>query len=120
VYLPQILKGQGFTSIKAQGYTAPPYLAAWVISLCILWASDRVQMRGLFAIALAALGAVGYILLATLQGNWARYGVTFMVTISLFTLVPMLYMWVVSNQPSTSRKGCECSRELTSQHGFSR
>ncbi len=108
VFLPQILAESGFKSIRAQGLTAPPYLAAFFVSLAGLWFSDRVQRRGPFAIALFGLGSLGYALLTRLTGPWARYGMTFIILISLFTLIPVLYMWLLNNQPSSSRKGGEC------------
>ncbi len=107
VFLPQILADSGFTSIHAQGLTAPPYLAGFCVSLAALWLSDRTQRRASFLIFFYALCASGYIALTQLTHSWARYAMIFPIAMSLFALLATLYMWLLSNQPSSSRKGGE-------------
>lgn len=54
----------GFSSINAQGLTAPPYLLAFLITLFSTFLADKYQQRGLTIIALSVIGGVGYVLLA--------------------------------------------------------
>lgn len=74
IFLPTILKDSGFTAIKAQGYTAPPYLVAWVYTLIAIYVSDRLQHRATFNIVHFAVGAAGYIMLALSESHNVRYG----------------------------------------------
>ncbi len=105
VFLPQILNDSGFTAIRAQGLTAPPYLVAFFVALASLWLSDRTQRRAPFVMFFFGLSGAGYIALTQLTDPWARYAVLFTVAMSPFTLIVALFMWLLSNQPSSSRKG---------------
>ncbi len=105
VFLPQILNDSGFTAIRAQGLTAPPYLVAFFVALASLWLSDRTQRRAPFVIFFFGLCGAGYIALARLTDPWARYAIVFPITMSIFPLLAALYMWLLGNQPSSSNKG---------------
>lgn len=87
IFLPTILKDSGFTAIKAQGYTAPPYLCAWVFTLVSIYISDKMQHRAVFNVVNFCIGASGYILLAKTDGHDARYGGVFLVALGLFPMV---------------------------------
>jgi len=52
-FLPTIVKEMGFTSIHAQGLSAPPYLIAYVYYISLAFLSDRVRNRGLLITAFA-------------------------------------------------------------------
>lgn len=41
-YLPTILKAIGYTSLNAQGLSAPPYVAAYFVYIAASYMSDRV------------------------------------------------------------------------------
>lgn len=67
VFLPTILKDMGYSSIRAQGLSAPPNLAAFFVLLAVTFASDRVGDRTLFLIPLATMAGIGYLLLALIK-----------------------------------------------------
>lgn len=67
VFLPAILKDMGYSSIRAQGLSAPPNLAAFFVLLSVTFASDRVGDRTAFIIPLATMGGIGYLLLAVVK-----------------------------------------------------
>jgi hypothetical protein len=46
----------GFTSIKAQGMSAPPYIVAYVVAVAIAFLSDRKKTRGIFVAIFGLLG----------------------------------------------------------------
>ncbi|KAF8322171.1 MFS general substrate transporter [Clavulina sp. PMI_390] len=102
VYLPTILSQAGFGSIRAQGFSAPPYLAAFISAITITFISDGLRHRGLFVAVFSVVGGTGYLVLATRLNHWVRYGATFLVAIGCFT-VPT--SWLSNNQIRDSRRG---------------
>ncbi|KAK0542662.1 hypothetical protein OC845_006508, partial [Tilletia horrida] len=47
VYLPSILEGMGYTMLQSQGYSVPPYLVAFAISIGAAYVCDRYGGRGI-------------------------------------------------------------------------
>ncbi|BGP18866.1 hypothetical protein JCM10213v2_006946 [Rhodosporidiobolus nylandii] len=73
VFLRTILTDMGFTSIRAQGLSAPPYLASFIVIVAFCYFSDRIGDRSIFMIPLALIGAVGYLVLALVDSTAVRY-----------------------------------------------
>lgn len=61
--LPTMVKDLGYTAIKAQALTTPPYIFATVVCVLVGWASDRCQRRFVCIMGCYALGLVGIIIL---------------------------------------------------------
>lgn len=104
VFLPTILNEMGFSSVKAQGLSAPAYLVSTVVTVSSCWFADRIQQRGLVIISLSCLAGVGYILLATCTAVAPRYFGTFLAA-CVFPVIANILPWVVNNQGSDSRRG---------------
>ncbi|SPO19758.1 related to nicotinamide mononucleotide permease [Ustilago trichophora] len=105
VYVPTLIAEMGYGSIKAQGLSAPPYVLAFMISLAACWLTDRYQIRGPVCTILLIVGAVGYLMLACLRSTAARYIGIWLIVNGLFPFIPILYMWLMANQASDSKKG---------------
>ena len=73
VFLPTILKEMGFSSINAQGLTAPPFFLSFLVTCFSTWIADRTQQRGLMVIILSIIGGIGYIILATCHSTGVKY-----------------------------------------------
>src|SRR5687767_8929728 len=106
-YLPTILEGMGYTSLRAQGLSACPYLTAWVACVTASFISDKVRTRGIFVVLFCCAGAAGYILLAVLPVSsvGVRYFATFLVCAGVFPAVALTFTWVTDNQGSASKRG---------------
>lgn len=101
VFLPTILKDMGFTSINAQGLTAPPYFLSFLIVIGTTWVADRFQQRGFMIAFLATVGAVGYVLLATCTAVGVRYLGVFLAAAGVFPAIGNILPWVLSMLPSS-------------------
>lgn len=66
-FLPTIVNAMGYSSINAQGLTAPVYFASFLCCVAAAIISDRYQMRGFVIAFSATVGAIGYLLLATVE-----------------------------------------------------
>lgn len=105
VFLPKIIKDMGFTSINAQGLTAPPYFASFLVTIATTWLADRLQQRGLMIILLSLTGAIGYVLLATCTSVGVRYLGVFLAAVGVFPSIANILPWVLNNQGSDTRRG---------------
>ncbi|KAK0763349.1 hypothetical protein N5P37_004336 [Trichoderma harzianum] len=104
-YLPTILTSMGYTSLNAQGLSACPYIAAYVVCVSASFLSDKVRARGIFIIFFCCMGALGYILLATVHATGVRFFATFLVCAGVFPAVALTFTWVTDNQGSASKRG---------------
>jgi retrograde regulation protein 2 len=102
VFLPTILESMGFTSINAQGLTAPPYFASFLVTIATTWIADRLQQRGLMIAFLSLVGAVGYVLLATCTSVSVRYAGVFLAAIGVFPSIANILPWVLSEFSSSN------------------
>lgn len=94
----------GFTSINAQGLSAPPYLLAFFVLLTTSYLSDRLRHRGYFILALSSTGATGYLILAFAKSTGARYFGVYLAASGIFPSIALIYPWLINNQGNDSRK----------------
>lgn len=105
VFLPAILTGMGFTSVNAQGLTAPPYLLAFLICVSSTWLGDRLQQRGLLITILSLVGFVGYVLLAISKTMAIRYMAVFFASAGVFPAIANILSWTLNNQRGDTKRG---------------
>jgi MFS family permease len=105
VFLPTILKGMGFSSINAQGLSAPPYCFAFITSLGSTYIADRTGQRGIVIIVSSLVGAIGYTILATVKSVGPRYFAVFLAAAGMFPAIFNIGPWVVNNQGSDTKRG---------------
>lgn len=107
VYLPTIIQHMGFSSVNAQGLSAPPYLVTFFILLTTSWLSDKFKVRSLFIIGISLVGCVGFLLLAFIDLNQTgvRYFSCFLICAGIFPCVPLLITWTGNCHSSNSKKG---------------
>ncbi|GAA6024254.1 hypothetical protein JCM8202_001449 [Rhodotorula sphaerocarpa] len=104
VFLPAILKDMGYSSIRAQGLSAPPNLAAFFVLLSVTFASDRVGDRTAFIIPLATMGGIGYLLLAVVKLTAVRYFAIFLVAAGIFPTIGLILPLVSSLHEDDSKR----------------
>lgn len=75
-FLPTIVQGLGYSSINAQGLTAPIYFCAFLLCVVAAMLSDKYGKRGFLICGFSAMGTIGYLLLASIEDphrSGARY-----------------------------------------------
>lgn len=105
VFLPTILEGLGFTSINAQGLTAPPYFLSFLFCLITTYVADRTRQRGFMIFGLSIMAGIGYVLLATVKGTGVRYFAIFLAAAGVFPAISNILPWVLNNQGTDSKRG---------------
>lgn len=104
VFLPTILSEMGFTSVKAQGLSAPPYVLSFLVLVTCSYISDKVRNRGFFILGLSFTGGVGYLILAVAKSTAARYTGVFLAAAGIFPSISIILPWVLNNQGNDSKK----------------
>lgn len=105
VFLPTILKEMGFSSVNAQGLTAPPFFLSFLTVIATCYIADRTQQRGIVIAILTAIGGAGYIILACAKSVGARYFGVFCAAAGIFPAIGNVLPWVTNNQGSDTRRG---------------
>jgi dipeptide/tripeptide permease len=105
VFLPTILAEMGFSSVNAQGLTAPPFFLSFLTVIVTCYIADRTQQRGIVIAILAAIGGAGYVILATSKSVGARYFGVFLAAAGIFPAIGNVLPWVTNNQGSDTRRG---------------
>ncbi|KAF7531385.1 hypothetical protein G7054_g8918 [Neopestalotiopsis clavispora] len=105
VFLPTIIQEMGYTSINAQGLSAPPSFAAFLFALITTWIADKTQQRCLVIVASSIVGGIGFIILACVDTVGVRYFATFLASAGVFSAVPNVLGVTLNNQGSDSRRG---------------
>ncbi|KAL9091258.1 MAG: hypothetical protein Q9165_004892 [Trypethelium subeluteriae] len=95
----------GFSSINAQGLTAPPYFVSWLITMASAWIADRTMQRGYMIIFLSIVGGIGYVILATCTGVGPRYFGVFLAAAGVFPAITNILPWTANNQGDDTRRG---------------
>lgn len=105
VFLPAILTTMGYSSINAQGLTAPPYFLAFLVCIGTTYIADRTQQRGLMIAGLSIMGGIGYVLLATVHTVGVRYLGVFLAAAGVFPAIANILPWVLNNQGTDTKRG---------------
>ncbi|KAF7172483.1 hypothetical protein CNMCM6106_006673 [Aspergillus hiratsukae] len=105
VFTPTILKEMGFTSIQAQGLSAPPYFISFLVCIASTYIADRTRQRGFMVMFLSTVGGIGYVLLATCTSVALRYFGIFLAAGGIFPAISNILPWVLNNQGTDTKRG---------------
>ncbi|KAJ6183949.1 hypothetical protein N7519_005250 [Penicillium mononematosum] len=107
-FLPTIIQHMGYTSINAQGLSAPPYFVSFLCCVAAAFLSDRWGNRGILITLFASMATIGYLLLTCVQDESktaARYAGIWLATCGIFPALALNITWLLNNQGGESKKG---------------
>jgi predicted MFS family arabinose efflux permease len=103
-FAPTIIRGMGYSAVRTQLMSVPPYAATFVCSVGIGILSDRWGQRGYSVFFSGALAMIGYMIFLTSSRTPVLYGSIFLQTMGAFTSAPAIGTWNVNNvQPHYKR-----------------
>ncbi|KAH7144520.1 major facilitator superfamily domain-containing protein [Dactylonectria estremocensis] len=107
-FLPTIVADMGFSSVTAQGLTAPPYLVAFICCVAAAVVSDKFGKRGFIVSGSSLVGFAGYLILVLVKDESKiapRYLGTFLAACGVFPALCINITWLLNNQGGDSKKG---------------
>ncbi|KAK6909228.1 hypothetical protein I203_103245 [Kwoniella mangroviensis CBS 8507] len=104
VFLTAIIKELGYTSVNAQGLSAPPYLVAYVIAVITAYWSDRLAIRGWFIGIANLVGGVGYMMIAYVGPRSVRYFAAYVTVVGVYVGQPLMFSWCATNADTSSKR----------------
>jgi nitrate/nitrite transporter NarK len=103
-FAPTIIRSMGYSPIRTQLMSVPPYAATFVISVAVAILSDRWGQRGYCLLFSGTLAFAGYIIFYTSTSTAVLYGSIVLQTMGAFGASPAVTTWVVNNvQPHYKR-----------------
>lgn len=95
-FLPVIIRGFGYSSIKTQLLTVPVYIWASAVYLTIAYISDKINKRAVFMVPMALVTATGYALMlgVSMKTTGVQYFATFVTATGIYCVVGLNVTWV--------------------------
>jgi hypothetical protein len=106
-FLPTILKGMGYSSVNAQGLTAPVYFASFLLCVAATLASDGWDRRGFIVAGFATVSCIGYLSLATIEDKTkvdVRYFGVWLAMHGIFPALSINITWLLNNNGGESKR----------------
>jgi MFS family permease len=97
LFQPTIIQGLGYTAVRAQLFSVPPYAVAALLTVIASYVSDRYKMRGPIMLCFLPLSIAGYAIIANTSNLHAKYGALFLIAAGLYPSVPPVLVWLSSN-----------------------
>lgn len=102
-FAPAILRSLGFSPVKTQLYSVPPWVATFALSMLVAIASDYYKRRYIFILPLMLISVVGMVILLTVHNNVnVRYGALFLAAMGEYAAAPIIICWFGTNSESIS------------------
>ncbi|KAI8626530.1 major facilitator superfamily domain-containing protein [Xylariaceae sp. FL1651] len=112
LFLPTIIQGLGYTANEAQLWSVIPYAVATVFTICTAYLSDRFRVRGIIMLCSMPVAIVGYAVIANVNTNSVKYGMTFLMAIGLYSSVPPVLGWLSNNSAGHYKRATTSALQL--------
>ncbi|OAK97656.1 major facilitator superfamily transporter [Phaeosphaeriaceae sp. SRC1lsM3a] len=98
-FLPVIIRGFGFSSVRTQLLTVPVYIWASAVYLVIAFASDHFNRRAFFMTPMALITAVGYAMMlgVPMDKTSVLYFATFVTATGIYCCVGLNVTWIINS-----------------------
>ena len=97
-FAPTIIRSLGYSPIKTQLYSVPPWAVAFCMSMIIATFSDWLRMRYTFVMIPLAMTVAGYAILLSVHHNInAMYAALFLAAAGNYSAMPVIICWFNSN-----------------------
>lgn len=103
-FMPSIVLGMGFSPIRTQLMTVPPFAVAFVVGLATAYLADRYRKRGITAIATLLISLIGIVMFYRGRTNAVRYPSLFFLITGAYANGPCLLAWVPNNTAAHTRR----------------
>ncbi|KAI8959917.1 MFS general substrate transporter [Daldinia sp. FL1419] len=112
LFLPTIITGLGYTADEAQLWSVIPYAVASVVTVITAFISDRFRVRGVVMLCSLPLAIIGYGVIANVDNNKVKYGMTFLMATGLYSSVPPVLGWLSNNSAGHYKRATTSALQL--------
>ena len=106
--LPTIVEDLGYSNVKAQAMTAPPYVFACIFTILSGMAADRYRTRMLSVAVPNAMAAIGFVIIIICVRYSSLSGVTyfgiFLMAGGLYPISPAVMAWTALNMAGSMKR----------------
>ncbi|OKL63408.1 hypothetical protein UA08_01771 [Talaromyces atroroseus] len=106
--LPTMVKNLGYSDVKAQAMTTPPYIFATCVCVTVGWLSDKYQKRYFCIMGSYTLGMIGIIILWITTHyphiSGVSYFAIFLAAAGYSAQAPIVGAWTSVNVPNPSKR----------------
>ncbi|KAI9931429.1 hypothetical protein ASPWEDRAFT_169725 [Aspergillus wentii DTO 134E9] len=95
----------GYTEIKAQLLSVPPYAAAAILTVAVGFIADRTKQRGLCNIFTSFIGIAGFCMLIGSNSPGVQYAGTFLGAMGIYPCVANTITWCSNNTEGVYKRG---------------
>jgi len=102
-FAPTIIRSLGYSPVKTQLCSVPPWAVTFALSMIAAAASDYCNRRYILILPMLLVSAVGEIILLNVHNDMnARYGALFLVVLGGYTAAPIIVCWFGANRERKS------------------
>jgi len=105
LFLPSIISQLGYSSIRAQLLSVPPYAAAAILTVVIGYIADRTKQRGLCNILTSLLAIAGFAMLLSGKSAGVSYAGTFLGALGIYPCIANTISWTSNNIEGVYKRG---------------
>lgn len=107
IFLPSIIHSLGWSTsvVQSQLYSAPPYIAAAILTIAVGYLSDRSRKRGIYNMIFSLIGCAGFAMLLGSQNAGVKYAGTFFGALGIYPCISNTITWVANNTEGVYRRG---------------
>ncbi|KAK0221314.1 major facilitator superfamily domain-containing protein [Armillaria fumosa] len=103
-FTPSIVQSLGYTAVRSQLMSVPPFATAFALSVVTAFLCDRFPVRGVVCIGTSIIALIGFTLFLILSSAHARYGGLLLSISGVYTFTPTLASWNSSNSAPHVRR----------------
>jgi MFS family permease len=113
LFLPTIIKELGYTAAQAQLLTVPPYAVAFVFTLSVAVASEKLKIRAPFIMGSASFAVIGYIILLSAKKPGVSYVGTIFAAAGIYPATAIVLSWPANNVSGQTKRATANAMQIS-------
>ncbi|RYP17871.1 hypothetical protein DL765_004269 [Monosporascus sp. GIB2] len=97
LFLPTIIRNQGYSSSTAQLMTVPVYITAAILAVFFAYISDRLGKRSPFIVSFLLIVIVGFSMCISTSNPRVVYAGVFLAACAIYPALPGVITWLANN-----------------------
>ncbi len=105
LFMPTIIHALGFSAVKAQLMSVPPFICGGIVTIVFGIYSDRLHLRGPFVVLGATISMAGFILAYTTSKPWPGYAGAIIAASGVYPANAITLAWAAGNAGGDLKRG---------------